>query len=1438
MPSVGDAITGIASADLARLAFASAPAGPGAAAPRHLVFLPPEALELDLDDPAQRAFGSYELLEKIGQGGMGVVYRARQTTLDREVALKLLAAGPWASEDFIARFRREAQSAARMEHPNIVTVFETGAHEDLHYFSMRLVRGPSLATLLHEDGRLSPRDAARMMRSIAEAVDYAHRLGVLHLDLKPGNILIDGDGEPLVADFGLARRLDQVLGERLDEVSGTPSYMAPEQARGESIGAATDCYGLGCVLFEMLVGEPPFGGGSPQDTLQRVVRDAPPSPRARRPEIPRDLEAICLKCLAKDPAARYASARALGDDLGRWLEGRETSVRPLSFAARTARWMRREPLAAVASVFALVALVTGLLATTQQWRRAEGSAAQARRMLWDGRREAALRLQADGHGFEAVPRLLDNLREQEALGDASDAALDRRRLGVLLGQGAVPIDRMLVADSNPLALATSADGRLLAIGASDQSVRWYDAASLRELGRVSLRGKPTSSGGEAAPRLLRFVDDHRLRVTLDWLSNRASPDDGDTWLVDLASATVEEPPAAFTDFADATYSADGKLALLRDRRWRSQLWQVSPWRALGPRSPPMLQATPWLVVPDGQTLAFLDMPSKLVLFRGRDFSRRQPVLLPGNSDVSAWMASSDGRWLAVGDFEGRVFLLDLREADPARALHALPTPPGREVAWLAFSEDDAWLAAATQDGTAYAFDVASGEPLASGQMQHDFAPRRVGISHRERLLVVAGRGRSALWRLPPPGPRAVPAQRVGLAPTAHALAGDYAMDWSLATGLFASAGVDGAVRLWRLPATGAAQARAAPQVPEQTWFDGIRLPDVAWDRLRLVGVDGRALTPWRALPGPPGFVEVLSGGQGLVATIGARMYGFDARTLAPRFGPLALPASPERFASSADGRRLALVFSEHAAEGWQARVQAYDLDAPSHAPAVARVAGPLRRLQFSHDGTRLLAIGPADGETTVFDARTLAVRASFPHDEFQPVRWADFAREGEDVLLASRAQDPRLGSDSVGWWNPRTDVVRDVVGVARSRPLGVLAAGGNAIVAGVDQDLVAVAGALRPMPRLARGESTAVLALSADGRVLAHAFQREVQLHDAATGVALGAPLAADGDANDTIVQLAFAPDGTRLLARTLQGRWRSWRIAGERRPLPALRQWTEATADAGLPGSARRVVDARERAALRAGDPGAWQAPGPRPAPASITTDAGDVPLRPAGASPLLVDLGRGYTTSPERVHNRFYNVRAQMRPLPAGIQRFDGDDFDVRGLLQFGVKRRDERDATRSHVGCLPLPPLPVSALRLLVQFSVPVPEPGTRTLAQVRLHYADGGEAVLPIRTQHDVPGFSGRDQDVVSVLAVDAGQTVLGFDDPGVQLVTLANPQPQRIVRCFDLDALDPLSPGLLLAVTARPVAPEAATARPPAAVGPGAGRSPAVGATALADDGQR
>ena len=362
---------------------------------RSLAWASPEELGIDLADPKHRQFGDYELIELLGRGGMGAVYRARQLDLERDVAIKFLAAGPWASDEFIARFRREARAAARMQHPNIVEVYETGERDGLYFFSMRLVNGPTLGDVLQREGPMPALRAARLLRTTALAIDYAHRLGVLHLDLKPGNVLLS-DGEPLVADFGLARRIDDGPRGDQEDITGTPSYMSPEQAQARTtIGPAADIYGLGAILYELLVGEPPFRGSSPQETLHQVVRDVPVAPRQRLASIPKDIEAICIKCLDKDPSRRYETAGALADDLRRFVDGEAVAARVPGIVERGGRWVARNRAAAIAGLL----LVAGVVGTTHQMLRAD----EARREAETHRARSVQRLDLIAHSFP-VPR--------------------------------------------------------------------------------------------------------------------------------------------------------------------------------------------------------------------------------------------------------------------------------------------------------------------------------------------------------------------------------------------------------------------------------------------------------------------------------------------------------------------------------------------------------------------------------------------------------------------------------------------------------------------------------------------------------------------------------------------------------------------------------------------------------------------------------------------------------------------------------------------------------------------------------------------------------------------------------------------------------------------------------------------------------------------------
>jgi serine/threonine protein kinase len=353
-------------------------AGPASEAPT----LPPSSADGSSGEPATVTFKEtgapsadrtmpvvqgYEILEELGRGGMGVVYKARQISLKRVVALKMVLAGAHASAEDVARFRREAEAAAQLHHPNIVQIHEIGEQDGCPYFSLEFMNGGSLAQRIH--GAPQPaRWSAQLIETLARAIHVAHQHGIVHRDIKPGNVLLTSEGIVKITDFGLAKRLEAGGDQtKTGTVFGTPRYMPPEQASGKqrAINPRTDIYSLGAILYELLTGRPPFQAETPLDTLLQVLEREPIRPRSVNPAVPRDLETICLKAMAKEPYRRYASAEEMAQDLGRFVNGQPIQARPIGWPERFWRWCRRNPglagLSAVAAI--LLGALTILLAT-------------------------------------------------------------------------------------------------------------------------------------------------------------------------------------------------------------------------------------------------------------------------------------------------------------------------------------------------------------------------------------------------------------------------------------------------------------------------------------------------------------------------------------------------------------------------------------------------------------------------------------------------------------------------------------------------------------------------------------------------------------------------------------------------------------------------------------------------------------------------------------------------------------------------------------------------------------------------------------------------------------------------------------------------------------------------------------------------------------------
>jgi Tol biopolymer transport system component len=459
---------------------------------------------------------------------MGVVYLAEQVRLKRPVALKVLhAAGPTGEEE-LARFRAEAESAARLQHCNIVQVYEAGEHEGRPFLAMELVEGGSLAQRLAE-APLAARAAAGLVEALAGAVHYAHSRGVVHRDVKPQNVLILADGTPKLTDFGLARRLDVEDGlTPSGQVLGTPSYMAPEQARGsKEAGPAADVYALGALLYECLTGRPPFKGATAYETVVQVLQDDPVPPRRLRPAVPRDLETVCLKCLEKQPSCRYGSAGGLAADLRRFLEGQPVAARPLGPLGRSARWAARRPAGA-----ALIALVTA------------AALALAGRGLWLERQQAVRREQAR----EAVAAAL---AEAEALRDELRWAEGLRTL--ILAE-----PRLAEAGSDDLRRRVDEAKSAMREVEEQFHAAQVRARQLAELAAVAAR--TAEKGQMPAGHGTAKVEHGNVAFDLSPDGKRVvfSAADGDLYLLHLESSRVSRLTQTKEEESTPAFSPDGK----------------------------------------------------------------------------------------------------------------------------------------------------------------------------------------------------------------------------------------------------------------------------------------------------------------------------------------------------------------------------------------------------------------------------------------------------------------------------------------------------------------------------------------------------------------------------------------------------------------------------------------------------------------------------------------------------------------------------------------------------------------------------------------------------------------------------------------------------------------------------------------------------------------
>jgi WD40 repeat protein len=878
------------------------------------------------------AIPGYEVLGELGRGGMGIVYLARHTALRRLVALKMLLAGSPAMPEPLARFRAEAEALARLQHPNIVQIYEIGEHEGRPFFAMEYVSGGSLAQAAGKSEDL--RWAARLVEELARAIEAVHRCGIVHRDLKPANILLSGEwlvasGEqkadsslatrhsplatPKITDFGLARDLaaDRHL-TRTGQAMGTPAYMSPEQARGDvaAVGPATDIYALGAILYELLSGRPPFEEATAAQTIARVLADEPVSPARLRPGLPRDLVTICLRCLEKEPRKRYVTAQDLADDLHRFLAGEPIRARPVSRMERAWRWCCRRPV--VAGLLALsaglaLALVGSVLVYTTRLRDANARLADAlgtteRQAEREHRQLVLLHVTAGMRELEAGDSFTAFLWFTEALkldkGEPAEAVKQRVRIGTMLRQ----CPHLVQFHAGDTAVLCARLGRRDAgVAAADpaNAVRVWDLATGKVRGPALPHPAPV--------RHAAFRADGR------WLATVAQ--DGTVRVWEIRTGEPCCPPLPQGGQVDRVgFHADGRILLAHRRDSQLRLW---------------------------------------------DLSARPPALLSGlpKTRLTYSTFSDDGRWAFTLDADRKGRVWDVASRRPAGP----PLAVERAASGAAFSPHGRRLALVGDDYAVRVWDVRSGRRLGK-PLWHTHPVTHVGWGPAGDRVITASTDHAArLW--------GVRSARLVVPPLRHTSVVEFAA-FSPDGRRLVTGGDDNRGRVWDA-ATGEAVTPPLLHNGTVNWAtfsgDGHRVLTVGMDgsvRLwELTGSCGVTVGPRRvSVPAAgkearsPDGRRLVRWGKGNTARV------IDAATGKPLGRPLRHTSYIQCAAFSPDGRRVATGSDDKTARVWDAATGKLVVGPLLHKGSVSAVA-------FSPDGRRLLTASE-DHTARVWDADT------------------------------------------------------------------------------------------------------------------------------------------------------------------------------------------------------------------------------------------------------------------------------------------------------------------------------------------------------------------------------------------------------------------------------------------------------------------------------------
>ncbi len=747
-----------------------------------------------------RVFGEYRLIEMIGRGGMGVVFKARQLRPNRIVAIKMIMAGDLATPEDVGRFRSEAEAAGILDHPNIVPIYEVGECEGRPYFSMKLIEGGNLAKRFgcKSEPEISVRDRVRLIIDIARAVHHAHQRGVLHRDLKPGNILLDPQGRPYISDFGLAKRLESDSNLTLSgAVVGTPSYMAPERMtqRKGGVTTATDVYGVGAILYAILTGRPPFRGESVFETLELVQSSEPVSPSKIDPRIDGDLESICLKCLEKEPGRRYPSAQALAEDLERWLAGESTQARPIGWLGRGRRWFGRNPViagltlvSAILSLTLFVGMIAGILLLRlerDETRRHQVEAESQRDYALD--REYAANISLAMRSFEnsnpeRARELLDRHRPKP--GEKDRRGFEWYYVHHLLA-GLEPEGKEIGKHQGEIfGLAYSPDGGRLATASADCTAAVWDVGS-----------------GQRLFELRPSCDDVNCTLfTPDGRNLIVSCEDGSIWTCDGRTGKGARRLAHLASQGIAAHA--GAALLCGPAAGGAAL----AWQLVAPGI-----AIPQIAIhPDGSVLAAACWDGSVRLY---DYpsGRERAVLFAHAPKAESVCFTPDGQFLISGGRDGTVKVWDIASAALVRTItgHLYPVKSvaasrklgliasasyddtvrlwdretGREIACfhepglsfhsVAFSSDFQ-VAATTRLGDVLIWDVTSRTLLQTFPSRHEQRGWSVAFSPDGNTVAsVAAGGQAAIWNLAARRPRLkewqLPSRVIGLVSSKNGL---------------------------------------------------------------------------------------------------------------------------------------------------------------------------------------------------------------------------------------------------------------------------------------------------------------------------------------------------------------------------------------------------------------------------------------------------------------------------------------------------------------------------------------------------------------------------------------------------------------------------------------------------------------------------------------------